>query len=252
MIKLVNVTKKFHNPDRTVMKNLNFELNKGEFVCVLGSSGVGKSTMLNLIAGLEKATSGKVLMNGQEVKGPDKDRVVMFQEAALFPWLTVAENVEFGDKISGVPKKERRTKAIRYLEMVGLADCKDYRISQLSGGMKQRVALARALAMNSEVLLMDEPFSALDIETKKKLWDEVDTIRRETNKTVLMVTHSIEEAVFLADRIIRLSPESGGIMAEYQVRTSDKSRVSEQQMQNLIYEITNSMAKENDDSGKEE
>lgn len=238
MIELINVCKVFSNPHKTVLENVNLSIKKGEFVCILGSSGVGKSTLLNMVAGLEKASSGKVLMNGKEIKGPGKDRVVMFQESALFPWLTVSENVQFGDKIAGVPVREREQRAEKYLEMVGLKDYKDYRIEQLSGGMRQRVALARALAMDSEVLLMDEPFSALDADTKHKLWDEVDHIRRETQKTVLMVTHSVKEAVFLADRIIELYPEHGGIKAEYHIEIEGNRKDYEKEMQNMIERIT--------------
>lgn len=238
MIQLINVSKKFSNPHKVILKNVNLNIKKGEFVCILGSSGVGKSTLLNMVAGLEKASSGQVLMNEKVINGPGKDRVVMFQEAALFPWLTVSENVQFGDKIAGVSLEEREKKALKYLSMVNLAEYKDYRISQLSGGMKQRVALARALAMNSEVLLMDEPFSALDIDTKRKLWEEVDRIRRKTKKTVLMVTHSVEEAVFLADRIIELSPENDGIKAEYEIRIEGDRKEHEKEMQDMIAKIT--------------
>lgn len=243
MIQLINVTKKFSNPHKVILKNVNLNIKKGEFVCILGSSGVGKSTLLNLVAGLERASSGQVRMNGKEINGPGKDRVVMFQEAALFPWLTVSENVQFGDKIAGVPLQEREEKALKYLSMVNLAEYKDYKIGQLSGGMRQRVALARALAMDSEVLLMDEPFSALDIDTKRRLWDEVDKIRRKTGKTVMMVTHSVEEAVFLADRIIQLSPESGGIDKEYQIKIEGDRKEHEKEMQDMIEKITNGQNK---------
>lgn len=238
MIQLINVTKKFYNPNKVVLKDVNLTIKKGEFVCILGSSGVGKSTMLNLVAGLERASSGKILANGVEVNGPGKDRVVMFQEAALFPWLNVSENVQFGDKIAGVPLEEREKKAIKYLKMVKLEDYKDYKIQQLSGGMRQRVALARALAMDSDILLMDEPFSALDADTKQTLWDEVDRIRRETQKTVLMVTHSVKEAVFLADRIIQLSPENGGIKKEYYVDIQGNRKEHETEMKKIVKQIT--------------
>lgn len=238
MIRLVNVSKKFSNPSRVIFKKLNLEIHKGEFVCILGSSGAGKSTLLNLVAGLEHPSSGKILIEGKEIHGPGKDRVVMFQEAALFPWLNVCENVAFGDKIAKVPLAEREKKALKYLEMVKLSEYKDFAIDKLSGGMKQRVALARALAMDSEVLLMDEPFSALDSDTKKTLWDEVDKIRRETRKTVLMVTHSVEEAVFLADRIIKLSEEGGNIQAEYQITIPGNRKEHEKEMQNMVRQIT--------------
>lgn len=239
MIELINVSKIFSNPYKLILENINLTIQNGEFVCILGSSGVGKSTLLNLVAGLDRVSSGKILMNGKEIKGPGKERVVMFQESALFPWLSVSQNVQFGDKISGVSVGEREQRAEKYLGMVGLIDYKDYRIGQLSGGMKQRVALARALAMDSEVLLMDEPFSALDADTKHKLWDEVDYIRRKTHKTVLMVTHSVKEAVFLADRIIQLYPEQGGIKMEYRVEIEGDRRNHEDEMQKIIEKITN-------------
>lgn len=241
MIQLVNISKKYSNTHKETLKGVNLNIEKGEFVCLLGSSGVGKSTLLNMVAGLDRATSGKILMNGKEIKGPGKDRVVMFQDSALFPWLTVSENVQFGDKIAGVPIKEREEKAMKYLAMVNLSEYKDYKIDQLSGGMRQRVALARALAMDSEVLLMDEPFSALDTETKKMLWDEVAGIRKATGKTVLMVTHSVEEAVYLADRIIELSPQTGGIEAEYKIEIPEERKAHQEEMVDIIAQITRQM-----------
>lgn len=162
--------------------------------------------MLNLIAGLEKPTEGEILLNSCPVTGPGSDRIVMFQEHALFPWLNVIQNVEFGMKIAGIPQKEREERALSNLRMVGLEEYKDYAIHQLSGGMRQRVALARALTLDSEILLMDEPFSALDKQTSNRLREELQEIWVKTKRTVLFITHSVEEAVYLADRVVVMSP----------------------------------------------
>ena len=163
------------------------------------------------MAGLEKPTGGKILLDGEEVNGPGADRTVMFQEHGLFPWLNVIENVKFGMKLAGVPKEEQEKVAMHYLEMVHLQDYKDYPIHQISGGMRQRTALARALTMNSKVLLMDEPFSALDKQTSNRLREELQRIWMETKKTILFITHSVEEAVYLGDRVVALSPDTGRI-----------------------------------------
>lgn len=243
MIQLINISKKFSNAHKVILQDINLDIQKGEFVCILGSSGAGKSTLLNVVAGLERASGGKVMVKGEEIKGPGKERGVMFQDDALFPWLTVSENVQFGDKIAKVPHKERQEKAMKYLKMVGLEEYKDYKINHLSGGMRQRVALARALAMDSEILLMDEPFSALDADNKQKLWDELDRIRRETKKTVLMVTHSVKEAVFLADRIVVLSSETGGIEAEYKIEIAGNRKAYKKEMQEMVDKITSNQKK---------
>ena len=163
------------------------------------------------MAGLEKPTGGKILLDGKEVTGPGADRTVMFQEHGLFPWLNVIENVKFGMKLAGVPKDEQEQKAMHYLKMVHLEDYKDYPIHQISGGMRQRTALARALTMDSKVLLMDEPFSALDKQTSNRLREELQRIWMETKKTILFITHSVEEAVYLGDRVVALSPDTGRI-----------------------------------------
>ena len=163
------------------------------------------------MAGLEKPTGGKILLDGKEVTGPGADRTVMFQEHGLFPWLNVIENVKFGMKLAGVPKDEQEQKAMQYLKMVHLEDYKDYPIHQISGGMRQRPALARALTMDSKVLLMDEPFSALDKQTSNRLREELQRIWMETKKTILFITHSVEEAVYLGDRVVALSPDTGRI-----------------------------------------
>ncbi len=205
------LNKHFDNSDKATLNEIDLEIESGEFVCIVGASGCGKSTLLNLVAGLEKPTGGKILLDGKEVTGPGADRTVMFQEHGLFPWLNVIENVKFGMKLAGVPKDEQEQKAMHYLKMVHLEEYKDYPIHQISGGMRQRTALARALTMDSKVLLMDEPFSALDKQTSNRLREELQRIWMETKKTILFITHSVEEAVYLGDRVVALSPDTGRI-----------------------------------------
>lgn len=214
------VNKKFitKRKETYTLDNINLSFNKGEFICLLGPSGCGKSTLLNIIAGLEKPTEGKVILNGKEVKGTGPDRAVMFQESALFPWLKVIDNVEFGMKVAGVPKEERREKARKYLKMVHLTKFENSFVHELSGGMRQRVALARALTLDSEVLLMDEPFSALDSQTKNILQLQLQKIWWETKKTIIFVTHNVEEAVLLADRVIVFSANPGTVKKEFKIQ----------------------------------
>ena len=200
------------------LESVNLKIEKGEFICLLGPSGCGKSTLLNVIAGLENATDGKIVLNGKEVKAPGSDRAVMFQEPALFPWMRVIDNVEYGMKVAKVPKIERREKALKYLKMVHLTKFQNSFIHELSGGMKQRVALARSLTLDSEVLLMDEPFAALDSQTKNILQMELQKIWWETKKTIIFVTHNVEEAVMLADRVIVMSANPGKIKKDIKIQ----------------------------------
>ncbi|MCL2283807.1 MAG: ABC transporter ATP-binding protein [Fibromonadales bacterium] len=208
--------KHFPSSTRSTLEDINLEICEGEFICVIGPSGCGKTTLLNLIAGLELPTKGEIKLDGNAITGAGPDRVVMFQESALFPWLSVANNVKFGLKIAGKSKQEQEQTAMHYLKLVQLAHFKDYRCHELSGGMKQRVALARALALDSKVLLMDEPFAALDKQTRNMLRDEIQSIFMKTKKTVFFITHSVEEAVFFADRIIMLSV-TGKVVSEFKV-----------------------------------
>lgn len=208
---LKGIHKQFDNNEDATLNDINLEIEAGEFVCIVGPSGCGKSTLLNLVAGLETPTIGQILLDGKPITGPGSDRTVMFQEHGLFPWLNVIENVKFGMKMSGVPKEEQEQKALHYLEMVHLLDYKDYLIHQISGGMRQRVALARALTMDSKILLMDEPFSALDRQTSSQLREELQRIWTETKRTILFITHSVEEAVYLADRVVVLSAKTGKV-----------------------------------------
>lgn len=206
-----SVSKQFKDTEKETLKNISLSIEKGEFVCIVGPSGCGKSTLLNLAAGLEMPTSGEIILDGTRITGPGADRVVMFQEAALFPWLNVIENVMFGLKAAGYPKEERRQTAEKYLKMTRLWNYRDYPIHQISGGMKQRAALARALALNGKLLLMDEPFSALDKQTIHILREELENIWETHKKTILYVTHSVEEAVYFADRVIVMAENPGRV-----------------------------------------
>ncbi|MDD3893445.1 MAG: ABC transporter ATP-binding protein [Syntrophomonadaceae bacterium] len=235
-----NVGKTFisQNNNLHALERINLKIEKGEFISILGPSGCGKSTLLNIIAGLEDATDGKVLLNSKEVRGAGPDRAVMFQESALFPWLNVIDNVEFGMKMSGVLKEDRREKALKYLKMVHLTKFQNSLIHELSGGMKQRVALARALTLDSEILLMDEPFAALDSQTKSILQLELQQIWLETKKTIIFVTHNVEEAVLLADRVIVMSANPGKVKKDFRVQLA---RPRQQESLDLAYIVADIM-----------
>lgn len=208
-LEIKNVCMHFSNSENATLNEISLCVEPGEFICVVGVSGCGKSTLLNLIAGLIPPTSGQILLDGKEITGPGADRAVMFQEHGLYPWLNVIENVKFGMKLAGVSKEEQEEKAVHYLKMVNLLEYRDYPIHQISGGMRQRTALARALTMDSKVLLMDEPFSALDKQTSNKLREELQKIWMQTKRTIIFITHSVEEALYLADRVVILSAETG-------------------------------------------
>ncbi|MCJ7513819.1 MAG: ABC transporter ATP-binding protein [Anaerolineales bacterium] len=199
------------------LQNVTFAVASGEFVCILGPSGCGKSTALSIIAGLETPDSGQVLQDAIPVSGPGSDRVVIFQEEALFPWLNVLDNASFGLEVAGVRRKERQARAMEQLRMVGLERFGRASVHELSGGMKQRAALARALAMDPKVLLMDEPFAALDAQTRDRLHGEVQSIWLRTNKTILFVTHNVREALVLGDRILLMSAGPGTIKQDYHI-----------------------------------
>ena len=199
------------------LDHINLEVRAGEFVCIVGPSGCGKSTLLHLIAGLQAPTSGHVFVDGDLVQGPGTNRILIFQDHGLFPWLTVGQNVEFGMKMKGVPKAERNERTLHYLRLVHLAKFKDSYIHQLSGGMRQRVAIARALAAEPDVLLMDEPFAALDAQTRDLLHDELERIWNETGRTILFVTHNVREAVRLGDRVVLLTFRPGRVKGAFPV-----------------------------------
>lgn len=214
------VSKIFHTKRHIVraLDGVSLEINEGEFVCLVGPSGCGKSTLLNIIAGLDLADEGSVLSDGQRVTSPGRDRMVMFQEHALFPWLDVLDNVMFGLRLKpGLNNKERREVAKYYLHLVGLDQFLRANIHELSGGMKQRVALARALAPNPKVLLMDEPFAALDALTREQLYGDIQRIWEQRKKTIVFVTHNVREAVCLGDRVALFSPHPGRIRREFAI-----------------------------------
>jgi len=202
----------------SALENVSLDIKEGEFVCILGSSGCGKSTLLGLLNGLNRAKSGEILLDGKRIVGPGPDRAVVFQQYSLFPWLTAKGNVNFGIRQSGkkYTKKQREVKAKEYLANVGLAGAADKYPSQLSGGMKQRVAVARALALEADVLLLDEPFGAVDPKLRLELQELVSRLCTEHNKTVVFVTHDIDEAILLSDRIVVM--ESGKIRTILSVR----------------------------------
>jgi len=214
----ISLSYKTSSGERLVaLDNISLEVKPGEFLCIVGPSGCGKSTLLHLIAGLQPQTSGKILVDGAPVSGPGTDRILIFQDLGLFPWLTVGGNVEFGMKMKNVPKAEREEKVQYYLRLVHLLKFRDSYIHQLSGGMRQRVALARALATEPDVLLMDEPFAALDAQTRDLLHDELERLWAETGRTIIFVTHNVREAVRLGDRVALLTFRPGRVKQEFSV-----------------------------------
>lgn len=210
---LREVTKIFstRQGDLNALQKISFEVSEGEFVCLVGPSGCGKSTLLNLIAGLEKPDEGDIILDGQLVSKPGSDRVVIFQDGALFPWMTVSENVEYGLKIRGLSKSQRRPLSMEFLKLVHLDKFAHSFIHELSGGMRQRVAIARGLVLEPRILLMDEPFAALDTQTRDLLVEELRGLWSELENTILFVTHNVREAVYLADRVILLSFRPGRV-----------------------------------------
>ncbi|MBP1965111.1 ABC transporter ATP-binding protein [Paenibacillus aceris] len=223
MIEIKGVSKTFVQRiggNYKALDNITLTIKKGEFVSVLGPSGCGKSTVLNLVAGFDTQSEGTIEVNGKKVTGAGADRVVVFQEHGLFPWLTVLDNVAFGLKQKGIPKKERHDLAMEQIKAVHLSRFADRYPHELSGGMKQRAAIARALAMDPEILLMDEPFAALDEQTRLILHKELEEIWMRTRKTILFITHNIREAVILSDRVVVMSTRPGTIKKEFTVQAA--------------------------------
>jgi len=240
-----NLCQSFPRDDGTTLsaiEDLNLAVHDKEFVCVLGPSGCGKTTLLRMIAGLDTATSGEILLDGSRIAGPDPKIGIVFQEYSLFPWRNVIDNVAFGLEMKGVGNDERYRVAREYLDLVGLAQFAKSYPSELSGGMRQRVAVARALALDPVVLLMDEPFGALDAQTRNMLQTELLGIWEKTKKTIVFITHSVDEAVFLADRILVLTPRPGQICEDIVidlVRPRDRTSVEFAKLRRRVLELIN-------------
>ncbi len=219
------MSKSYPRKDKTqslALDKVDLSIKRGEFICLLGPSGCGKTTLLNLIAGFNKPTTGKIFIGGELVDKPSIDRITIFQNYGLLPWRSVIKNVELGLEAKKIPKERRKAIAEEYLRLVGLIDFSKHHPSELSGGMQQRVAIARALAVDPDILLMDEPFGALDAMTRMGIQDEIQRIWGEKKKTIIFVTHDIEEAVFLADRIVIMTPYPGKIKSILKVPLARK------------------------------
>jgi len=230
VLSIKDLHKSFRKDDGglVAIEDFNLDIMDGEFVCVLGPSGCGKTTLLRIIAGLEEPTSGKILLKNKEIAGPGSDRGMVFQEFGLFPWRSVRKNIEFGLEIRKIPKEERKAISDRYIDLVGLKGFETSHPNELSGGMKQRVGIARALANDPAILLMDEPFGALDAQTRNLMQKELLRIWSEMKKTVVFITHSVDEAVFVADRVVVMSARPGKIKSIFDVeweRPRDRSGV---------------------------
>jgi NitT/TauT family transport system ATP-binding protein len=238
-VQLTEVSKAYRTGggDLLALDRVSLTARDGEFVCIIGASGCGKSTLLNLVAGLDKPTAGQVEVGGRRVG-------LMFQEPALFPWLTAGRNVELALRARGVPKDERRDKVAELLEAVRLTGFADKRPHELSGGMRQRVALARALAQDADVLLMDEPFGALDAMTRDLLHDEIERICADRTLTVLFVTHNVREAARLGDRVVVLSSRPGRVIAEYPVPRIGPRRIDSPEVSQLAAALTDRLREE--------
>jgi len=243
-IEVDDISKSFTSDRRVVhaLDHISLKVTEGEFVCLVGQSGCGKSTLLNIIAGLEKPDSGRVLANGEVVRSPGRDRMVMFQDHALFPWLDVIGNVLFGLNLKpGLRKKEREEVAKYYLQLVGLEKFHHANIHELSGGMKQRVALARALAPNPRVLLMDEPFASLDALTREQLYGDIQRIWEARRKTIIFVTHNVREAACLGDRVFLFSASPGRIRKEFAIGLVRPRDINSVELAHYSTEITTAL-----------
>lgn len=237
LLELKNVSKQYQQHGGEVLTSVSLKIEEGEFFGIVGPSGCGKTTLLNLIAGLELPTEGTIFLDGQQIVGPGNDRIMMFQDAALFPWLNVIENVKFGLDVIGCSKEEQDERAHQYLKLVKLDRFCNYRVHEISGGMKQRAALARALAMNCRILLMDEPFSALDKQTTNLLREELAEICAEARRTMILVTHSVEEAVFLSDHIAVIGAGKTGLKKIYPIDLPRPRRIESEEFLKLRREI---------------
>ncbi|MFU1477650.1 taurine ABC transporter ATP-binding protein [Roseovarius sp. C7] len=219
-LSIENLSMRFELPDGSAvqaLKDVSLHLKEGELMSVLGPSGCGKTTLLNIVAGFLAPTEGKLILNGHEITGPDAERGMVFQKGALFEWMSVRENVGFGPSMKGMPKAEKDEIVNHLLDVVGLQDFKEKAVYELSGGMQQRVALARCLANDPDVILMDEPLGALDALTREKMQSLVLKLWKETGKTIILITHSVEEALLLGERLVVMAPRPGRIHKEYRL-----------------------------------
>ena len=241
-----NIVKHFDHNGNSVLAldGINLNVEEGDFICIVGPSGCGKSTFLNIVAGLEKPDSGEILLNGNKITMPGPDRTMVFQEGALFPWLKVIDNVEFGLKMAGIPKDERRQISERYLDMMQLTKFADSYTYQLSTGMKQRVAIARALAMDPEILLMDEPFAALDSQTRDLLLVELQLIWERTKKTIIFVTHNISESVILGNRVVVFKNRPSKIKKEFVIDYRRPRLAEDENLQKYYHQILEELKSE--------
>lgn len=237
------ITKRFAGRGNAVLAldDINLEVEDGEFVVLIGPSGCGKSTLLNIVAGLDPADAGEIWENDRLVTGPGRERGVVFQEHGLFPWLTAQKNVEFGLKQMGVSASERAERASHFLHLVHLSRFRDSYLHELSGGMRQRVAIARALALDPGVLLMDEPFSALDAQTREDLYSILQEIWERTRKTIVFVTHNVREAACLGDRIVLMSPRPGRIQQTFQVQIARPRFIDDADVARTARTISNAL-----------
>jgi NitT/TauT family transport system ATP-binding protein len=233
-----------HRDSTPALQDVSFDVAEGEFICLLGPSGCGKSTLLNIIAGLEVPDSGTVLMDGSPVRAPGRERVMIFQEAALFPWLNVFDNVSFGLACAGVPSRIRNEKVLHYLRMVGMTGFRKAYTYELSGGMKQKVALARALALEPEILLMDEPFAALDAQTRDMLHTELQEIWAKTRKTILFVTHNVREALVLGDRVLLISASPGRVKRDFRCTLPRPRQMEDHSLVDAVREVLEDLREE--------
>jgi NitT/TauT family transport system ATP-binding protein len=238
-----NLTRSFVRDDGellTAIEKIDLTIRQKEFICVLGPSGCGKTTFLRMIAGLDQATSGEIMLDGEQIQGPNPKIGIVFQEYSLFPWRNVIDNVAFGLEMQGIGREERYRIAHQYLDLVGLSQFSQSYPSELSGGMKQRVAVARALALEPVVLLMDEPFGALDAQTRNLLQKELLEIWQKTKKTIIFVTHSVDEAVFLGDRLVVLTSRPGRICEVIPIdliRPRDRTSIELAQLRRQVLDL---------------
>ena len=233
-LELKGISKRFVDSRQSALLDINLTCQPGEFVVVVGPSGCGKTTLLNIAAGMVRPEHGRVFLDGKDVNGPGPDRAMVFQEHGLFPWLTAEDNIEFGLKMTGVPAAERRERVAAALKMIHLPNSGSKLVHQLSGGMRQRIAIARALVLNPAVLLMDEPFASLDAQTRTLLHEQVQDLWLQTHKTILFVTHSVGEAVRLADRIIVLHANPGRIRREFRVELPHPRDFDSREVSDLV------------------